>query len=157
MKVYDIKQFSTIKEDSFDTKGILICNRNKDEVVKTLKQYLENSTMYDKNKSEDDNEKDITLHWVNYGLPDFVNLKWATPKFKDINRPVFVKSNNPLPVPRITFTPINNTKDLAQAVIVNHIQEFCRENTVYDTKSTNGLYKQFNTMIDFGVIVVFCF
>ena len=60
MKVYDIKQFSAIKEDGFDTKGILICNRNKDEVIKTLKQYLENSTMYDKNKSEDENEKDIT-------------------------------------------------------------------------------------------------
>ena len=70
---------------------------------------------------------------------------------------VFVKSNNPLPVPRITFTMINKVKDLGQAIVVNHIQEFCRENTIYDIKMNNGLYKQFNYMIDFGVIVVFCF
>lgn len=157
MKVYDIKQFATLKEEGFDTKGILICNKKKDDVIKTLENSIKNSTMYDNNKSVDDNEKDITLHWVNYGLPDNANLKWVTPKFKDINRPVFVKSDNPLPVPRVTFTPITKTKELSQAVVVNHIQEFCRENTVYDIKMNNGLYKQFNYMIDFGVIVVFCF
>ena len=157
MKVYDIKKFSSIKEDGFDTKGILICNKQKDDVVRTLENCIKNSTMYKENLSYKDNEKDITLHWVNYGFPANANLKWVTPKFKAINRPVFVKSNNPLPVPRITFTMINKVKDLGQAIVVNHIQEFCRENTIYDIKMNNGLYKQFNYMIDFGVIVVFCF
>lgn len=157
MKVYDIKDFSTITEDGFETKGILISNKSKDEVIKVLEDSIKNATLYDNSKSYEDNERDITLHWVNYGFPDFVNLKWATPKFKDINRPVFVKSDKPLPVPRITFTPINNTKDLAQAIVVNHIQEFCKDSTIYDIKGANGLYRRFNSFIDFGVIVVFCF
>ncbi|WP_296864610.1 hypothetical protein [uncultured Methanobrevibacter sp.] len=156
MKVYNTRQFPNIKYDGFETKGILICNNEKDNVIKTLKQYLENSTMYDANKSESDNENDITLQWVNYGVPDFVNLKWVTPEFKNINKRVFINSENIVTVPRITFNLINNTKDLKYAVVVNHIQEFCNEKTTYDVK-INGLYKQFNNIIDFGVIVVFCF
>lgn len=158
MNIYNTKQFAAIKNvTGFDTKGILISTKNADDTVELLKNSILNSIVYDNKKSIEDNENDITLSWVNYGIPDFIPIKWATPKFKGINRPKFAQSNDPLPVQRITFTPINSTKKLSNAIAVNHIQEFCRENTIYDIRTNNGIYKQFNTIIDFGVIIVFCF
>ena len=121
-----------------------------------MENSIKNSSLYDNTKSYEENEKDITLNWVNYGFPDYLGIKWVTPEFKGINRAVFMKSEDPLPVPRITFNYIKNKKDLSHAVVVNHIQEFCRENTIYDIKN-NSLYRQFNNIIDFGVIIIFCF
>lgn len=157
MVLYNVEKFSTLNYDGFDTKGILVSNKPVNELKDILEKAIKEDTRYDNNLSFMENESNITLQWVNYGFPDRVGLKWVTPKFKEANRVKLMNSNDPIPLPRITFDTIKTTKDLNYAIVVNHIQGFCTEKTKYDIKAVNGLYKQFNNIIDFGVIVVFCF